>query len=150
MMILVDAHIENEEYEMANYYLDEYIKRYAFKKDVDYIRYLKIKSKFMSFRSQYREQQLILDILEEIEDFKVKYPNSSYMYLVKTMQTRVMMAKSSFDAEISNLYTRVDKPVAANVYKQRAKDSFYDQKDIVKVKTPWYKRMFENGLGIWN
>ena len=116
---------------MANYYLDEYIKRYAFKKDVDYIRYLKIKSKFMSFRSQYREQQLILDILEEIEDFKVKYPNSSYMYLVKTMQTRVMMAKSSFDAEISNLYTRVDKPVAANVYKQRAKDSFYDQKDIV-------------------
>jgi outer membrane protein assembly factor BamD len=150
MMILVDAHIDNEEYEMANYYLDEYIKRYAFNKDIDYIRYLKIKSKFMSFKSQYREQQLILDILEEIKDFKTQYPNSPYIYLVDTMNTRVLMAKASFDKEISNLYTRIDKPVASKVYNTRAKESFSHPEDIQKVKTVWYKSIFENGISLWN
>jgi outer membrane protein assembly factor BamD len=150
MMILVNAHIDNEEYEMANYYLDEYIKRYAFKQDIDYIRYLKIKSKFMSFKSQYREQQLILDIIEEIDEFKTQYPNSSYIYLVKTMYTRVVMAKSSFDLEIANLYKKIDKPKAANTYNEKAKQSFIDTKYIARVETPWYKALFENGINIWN
>jgi outer membrane protein assembly factor BamD len=150
MMILVDAHIKHEEYEMANYYLDEYIKRYALEKDLDYIRFLKIKSKYMSFKSQYREQQLILDILDEIEEFKNEYPNSNYIYLVKTMHLRMLMAKASFDLEISNLYTRIDKPLASAFYKQKVKKNFFDQKSMVKVQLPWYRALFENGLNVWN
>jgi outer membrane protein assembly factor BamD len=150
LMILVDAHIDEEEYEMTNYYLDEYIKRYAFNNDIDYIRYLKIKSKFMSFKSQYREQQLILNILEEIEEFNTTYINSPYKYLVGNMYTRVAMAKASFDEEISNLYTRIDKPVASKIYKQRAKESFLYLEDVKKVSIPWYRAIFENGVQLWN
>lgn len=150
MMILVDAHIDNEEYEMANYYLDEYIKRFAYSQNIDYIRYLKIKAKFLSFKSQYREQQLIVDTLEDINEFKVNYPDSPYIYLVQTMHTRLLMAKSSFDKEISQLYVRIDKPKAAKVYNQKAQESFKNQEEIVDVKTPWYQSLFENGLGIWN
>ncbi len=150
MMVLVDAHIDNEEYEMANYYLDEYIKRFAYSKNIDYMRYLKIKSKFLSFKSQYREQQLILEILEEIDEFKTNYANSPYIYLVQTMHIRLLMAKSSFDKEISELYVRIDKPEAALVYDKKAQESFKNQKEIVDVKIPWYQALFENGLGIWN
>ena len=47
MLILVNAHIDEEEYVLANFYLDEYIKRFGLSKDIDYARYLKIKSKFL-------------------------------------------------------------------------------------------------------
>lgn len=151
MMILVNAHMDEEEYEMANYYLDEYLKRFAFQKDLDNIRYLKIKSKFMSFQAQYREQQLIIDIIEDIEEFQKEFPNSQYVYLTQTMKTRLQMAKSSFDQEIADLYERIEKPEASKVYAQKAKNTFENQDDIVKVKTPWYKDVFENGVfNLWN
>ena len=79
MLILVNAHIDEEEYALANFYLDEYIKRFGLSKDIDYARYLKIKANFLGFKYQFRDQQLIEDTLNQIEDFKVKYKNSPYM-----------------------------------------------------------------------
>ncbi len=151
MMILVNSHMDEEEYEMANYYLDEYLKRFAFKKDLDNIRYMKIKAKFMSFQSRFREQQLIIDTLEEINEFEKEFPNSQYIYLTQTMKTRLLMAKSSFDQEIADLYERTEKPEASKVYEEKAKNSFEHQDDILKAKAPWYKNVFENGvLNLWN
>ena len=46
LLILANAHIDNEEYQLANFYLDEYIKRFALSKNIDYVRYLKIKQTF--------------------------------------------------------------------------------------------------------
>ena len=79
MLILVNAHIDEEEYALANFYLDEYIKRFSLSKDIDYARYLKIKANFLGFKYQFRDQQLIEDTLAQIEDFKAKYKNSPYM-----------------------------------------------------------------------
>ena len=88
MLILVNAHIDEEEYALANFYLDEYIKRFGLSKDIDYARYLKIKANFLGFKYQFRDQQLIEDTLNQIEDFKVKYKNSPYMPLVDTINSR--------------------------------------------------------------
>ena len=60
------------------------------------------------------------------------------------------MAKASFDEEISNLYTRIDKPVASKIYKQRAKESFLYLEDVKKVSIPWYRAIFANGVQLWN
>ncbi len=81
MLILVNAHIDDEEYALANFYLDEYIKRFSMSKDIDYARYLKIKANFLGFKYQFREQQLIEDTLGQVKDFKTKYPSSPYMPL---------------------------------------------------------------------
>jgi len=143
IMIIANAHMENEEYAMANYYLDEYLKRFSLKKDADYIRYLKIKSNFLAFKSQYREQDLLGKTLEDTDIFIKKYPNSQFIYLVHNIKSRLLMSKSTFDKEISSLYGRIDKPEAKKFYDEKASKSWQNDKEIKAVVVPWYKRLFE-------
>ncbi len=143
MLILVNAHIDEEEYALANFYLDEYIKRFGLSKDIDYARYLKIKANFLGFKYQFRDQQLIEDTLNQIEDFKVKYKNSPYMPLVDTINSRLFMAKASMDKEIADLYIRRDKAAAAAFYEQKVQNSWVAPQEIEPVKVPWYRAIFE-------
>ena len=143
MLILINAHIDEEEYALANFYLDEYIKRFGLSKDIDYARYLKIKANFLGFKYQFRDQQLIEDTLNQIEDFKVKYKNSPYMPLVDTINSRLFMAKASMDKEIADLYIRRDKEAAAAFYEQKVQNSWVAPQEIEPVKVPWYRAIFE-------
>ena len=143
MLILVNAHIDEEEYALANFYLDEYIKRFGLSKDIDYARYLKIKANFLGFKYQFRDQQLIEETLVQIEDFKTKYKNSPYMPLVDTINSRLSMAKASMDNEIAELYIRRDKEMAAAFYEQKVKESWVNPAEIEPVKVPWYRALFE-------
>ena len=143
MMIMANSHIEEEEYVMANYYLDEYEKKFGLTQDIDYIRFLKIKSKFLAFKEQFRDQKLLTTTLKESNEFLKKYPKSQYIYLVQDIKSRLLMAKSQFDAEISALYERVDKPKAQEYYKQKAQKSWKKLDEINKVDVPWYRAIFE-------
>ena len=143
LMIIANAHIDEEEYEMANFYLDEYLKKFAFSKNIDHIRYLKIKAKFLAFKSQFREQQLLQDTIEEVEEFLTAFPNSSYRYLIQDMRSRLYMAKASFDKEIADLYARIDKPKASEFYTAKVKKSWVDPNEIEPVNVPWYRWLFE-------
>jgi len=143
LQILANAHIEEEEYALANFYLDEYTKKYAVSKSIDYIRYLKIKANFLAFSSQFREQNLITDTQKEIDEFMIKFPNSPYMPLVGTINARLAMAKASFDKEIADLYTRIDKPTAAKFYEEKVAKNWVDIKEIEPVDVPWYRALFE-------
>ncbi len=142
-MLIGIAHMNEEEYIMANYYFDEYIKRFE-KNDSDgRVRYLKIKAKFLAFKQQYREQKLLDDVLDEINKFKIDFPNSSYIHLVHDIESRVLMGKSSLNIVIADLYKRIDKPQASLLYETRAKETWENQKDIKKVAIPWYRAIFE-------
>ena len=143
LIIIATAHMDAEEYAMANYYFDEYLKRFVKKQNVDYVRYLKIKSKFLAFKSQFREQDLVYQTIGETQEFIDIYPNSNYIYLVKTIQSRLYMAKAIFDKNISELYARTDKPKASKMYAKRAKQSWNDINNIEPIKVPWYKALFE-------
>ena len=143
MLILVNAHIDEEEYALANFYLDEYIKRFGLSKDIDYARYLKIKANFLGFKYQFRDQQLIEETLTQINEFKVKYKNSPYMPLVDTINSRLFRAKASMDKEIAELYIRRDKDLGSVFYDQKVKNSWVEPTEIVPVKVPWYRSIFE-------
>lgn len=143
LQILVNAHIAEEEYALANFYVDEYVKKFAVSKSVDYFRYLKIKANFMSFSSQFREQNLIYETQKEIDEFMVKFPNSPYMPLVGTINARLAMAKASFDKEIADLYKRIDKPKAAEFYDEKVSKNWVDPKEIKEVEVSWYRSLFE-------
>jgi len=143
LLILVNAHIDAEEYALANFYLDEYIKRFALSKNIDYARYLKIKANFLGFTYQLRDQQLIEDTLEEIADFKLKYASSPYMPLVDTMNARLYMAKALLDEEIAKLYKKKGKEKAAEIYSQKVKDSWVKPDEIQPVEVPFYRSIFE-------
>ncbi len=143
IFIIANAHIAEEEYELAKYYLDEYIKRFGEDKNIEYIRYLKIKAHFYAFDSEYRDQQLVLDTLNDIETFIRKYPNSPYIHLAQNAYSRMSMAKAMFDKEISDLYERKDKPEASELYRQKAEKSWKYLDEIEEVNTPFYKDIFQ-------
>jgi len=86
---------------------------------------------------------LVYDTLKETQNFIDTYPNSNYLYLVHTIKSRLEMAKASFDTEIAQLYKRIDKPKASDIYLSRAKRSWEDIDTIEPIIVPWYRRMFE-------
>ena len=143
MMIIATTHMEDEEYAMANYYFDEYLKRFSLKKNADYIRYLKIKSNFLAFKSQFREQELLNKTIKQTNDFIKKYPNSEFIYLVQTIQSRLNMTKAIFDKEISSLYGRIDKPKAQQYYTKKATKNWKKLDEIEDINVPWYRYIFE-------
>ena len=142
-LILADAHSQNEEYELAKFYYDEYIKRSSNHQNIDYIEFLKIKASFMGFKYQYREQQLTDDLIQETVMFIARYPHSEYIEYVKDIQTRVYMAKLLLNNEIVNLYKKLDKPKAALYYQNKLNLKWLDTKTIKEVDVPWYRAMFE-------
>jgi len=143
LMVIAITHMDEEEYELAVYYFNDYIKRFENNSLQDYVRFLKIKAKFLAFKQQFREQKLIDSTLSDIDKFTLSYPNSSYIYLVKTMQSRLQMAKASLDTEIAGLYDRKDKPKAVEFYKQKAKVSWSELETIEDVSVSWYRYIFE-------
>ena len=143
LMVIATTHMDEEEYELAVYYFNEYIKKFEKSNLKDYVRYLKIKAKFLAFKQQFREQKLIDDTLKNTNDFIINYPNSSYIHLVNTIQSRLYMAKATLDMEISDLYKRTNKPKAAKVYYKKAQNSWKDIKTIKRVHVPWYRAIFE-------
>ncbi len=146
LLILANGHMAEEQYQLANFYLDEYIKRYALSKNIDYVRYLKIKANFQGFAYDLRDQQLIEDTILEIDQFKDSFPRSPYMPLVNTMSARLYMAKASLDKEIADLYQRLDKPKAAKFYDEKVKESWVEPKEIEEVNVPFYRYPFEKNL----
>ena len=143
MMMLANAHIQDEEYILANFYLDEYLKRYGNKANADHVRYMKIKANYEAFPNPNRNQQLLLDTIVQTKDFLAKYPNSKFRPLAETILVRLEMGEYFLDENIKDLYTRVDKPDAAKLYDEKLKKSSLGEAKIVEPNIPWYRSWFE-------
>jgi len=143
LLLLANAHMKNEEYELAIYYYDSYSLKYENRSLNDYIRYLRIKAKFMAFEQRFRDQNLINETLNDINLFIDNYPNSKYILLVKTMKNRLLMSNSLLDLEIADLYKRKDKPEAYRYYMKKAQASWQETKTIKEPSVSWYRKIFE-------
>lgn len=142
MMMLANAHMQEEEYLLANFYLDEYLKRYGNAANADHVRYLKLKANYDSFPEPNRNQQLLLDTIVQTKEFIVRYPNSQYRPLAETMLVRLQLAEYHLDANIKDLYTRIDKPEASKKYEEKLKNSPLESAKIVEPHVPWYRSLF--------
>jgi len=143
MMILAQAHMEEEEYLLANFYLDEYIKRFGSSKTSEYARYMKIRANFESFPNPNRNQQLLLDTMAQTKEFVDKYPNSKYRPMVETMYVKLKLGEHFMIKNIADLYTRIDKPEAAKIYQEQFDKSELKNAKMIKPNIPWYRSWFE-------
>ncbi len=134
MMILAKAHNKNEEYLMANYYIDEYIKRYASPKNIAYLKYLKIRSNFESFKRVNRDQKLLLDTIKKAQEYLKEFPNSKYEPEVQTMLTRLYLTNQILDRNIVALYKKTGKLKAAKIYEDRLNRSWLKNVKIKEAK----------------
>jgi outer membrane protein assembly factor BamD len=133
LLILAKAHNKEEEYIMANYYIDEYIKRYASSKNISYLKYMKIKSNFQSFKRVNRDQKLLLDTINEANNYLKEYSNSPYLPEVQTILTRLQLTDQVLNQNIIDLYKKTGKKKSAKIYEDKLKSSWLKN---VKARDP--------------
>jgi len=142
MLILVQAHMDSEEYLLANFYLDEYIKRYGNRSNKEFAQYLKIKAAFLGLNSPRCDQKLILDTLKKAQSYIEKYPNGIYTPYVHTIQVRLEMTEYIMNESISKLYKRRDKDKAAKIYEEKNSKSRIKKDDIKPPASSWIDWIF--------
>jgi len=129
-MLLANAHMEDQAYIMADYYLDEYLKKYASGSNIEQAKFLKIKAAFLGIKDINKEQKLMLDTLVDIDKFVKSYPNSSYLPVVNTVKVRLQMSQYLLNENIASLYARLDKEKAVEIYKKKNANSPLNMTDI--------------------
>ncbi|WP_261517420.1 outer membrane protein assembly factor BamD [Campylobacter lanienae] len=143
LIILANAHVDEEEYKMANFYLDEYIKKYGTKESIEYIQYLKIKANFDSFSKPNRNQKLVKDSILQIDEFLKNYSNTQYRPLIETMLVKFKLAEYYLDSDIYELYNKLDRSDSAAIYQDKIDNSPLNDINSTKAKLPWYMTPFE-------
>ncbi len=130
MAMLAYAHMNNEEYLLTNYYLDEYNKRYGADITREYTDYIYLKASFLGVTDVNKDQKLIIDTISASKMFMNAYPSSQYLPLVSTMLVRLNMAQYLLNENIAALYSRTGKEEAAKIYRDKNKDSVIELSDI--------------------
>ncbi|NPA03411.1 MAG: outer membrane protein assembly factor BamD [Epsilonproteobacteria bacterium] len=137
MLILAQAHMDNEEYLMAKYYLDEFIKRFGNEKNIEFAKFLKIKASFLAFKNINRDQKLLKETIKEAREYKKLFPQSEFNPMVDTILTKLVMAEYVLNEEIAALYKRRGKKEAAKFYEEKNKE-YNLTKDQIIVPKSWY------------
>jgi len=141
LMILFNAHLEEEEYLMANFYLENYIKRFASSKNIEYLKYLKIKSRFSEFKHPKRNQKLLLDTITEANRYKEKFPHSVYNPMVDTILTKLYLTELILNKEIVSLYKRLGRDKAAEIYQKKIDNSWLKETPIATENQSLFQKI---------
>lgn len=132
-MFLAQAHMEEQEFIMADYYLDEYLKKYATGSRIEQAKFLKIKAAFLGIKDINKDQKLMIDTLHDVDSFVNAYPSSIYLPVVQTIRVRLNMAQYMLNENIANLYARIGKEKAAEIYRAKNRKS---PLNIADIKAP--------------
>jgi len=130
MLALAQAHMADEEYLLAGYYLDEYLKKYGGGPRGEYARFLKLKASFLGIHDINKDQKLVADTLRQCQGFVASHGGSRYAPLVRTMVVRLQMAQYLLNADIAHLYDRIGKQEGAKIYREKNKKFVYKPKQI--------------------
>jgi outer membrane protein assembly factor BamD len=143
LIILAQAHMDDEEYADANRYLDEYIKRFGTTAKNEYIRYFKIRANYASFSRPNRNQQLIIDTIADTRRFVSQYPDSPYIPMINSMLVHMELGEYLIGENVAKLYNAQGKTDAAAYYKERDEKLYLNEGEIIRPSIPWYRKWFE-------
>ena len=132
-MFLAQAHMEDQAFIMADYYLDEYLKKYATGSGIEQAKFLKIKAAFLGIKDINKDQKLMIDTLDDVDSFVKVYPSSIYLPVVQTIRVRLNMAQYMLNENIANLYARIGKDKASDIYRTKNRKS---PLNIADIKAP--------------
>lgn len=136
LLTLYLAHLKNEDYILAKFYLNQYEKRFATSKEIPWCEYQKIKIDFLSYKNAYTNQEKILKLIQKCKNYTLTFPNSTFLPEINTIYIKALLTKKYLDDKIYRLYKRIGKNKAADLYKTNI------PKDSKPPKVPWYKKIF--------
>ena len=142
MLILGQAHMRKEEYLLAEFYFDEYLKRFGNAQNADYITYLKLQSRYYGIKNSSKDQEFFSDSLGAFDNFLDRFPTSRYVPFVQSMQVRFVLGQNELNKCIVNVYTKQHKQEAAQKYLDRIDDELESSTKPTPSHIPWYVRMF--------
>jgi len=129
-LILAKAHEDSRENLLAEFYYDEYIKRFATQENMEYYQFKKVDAAFKHLKATNKNQRLIRDTILEADAFLELYPNSIYYEMVQTVRTKLQLTEYLLNETVASLYDRIDKPQAAQIYRDRNNQSWIASGDL--------------------
>jgi outer membrane protein assembly factor BamD len=135
LMILQKAHRKDREYVMSKFYIDRYTKRFANANNIEFLRFLRIKTNFLTFTRANRDQKLLQDTIADAQKYKERFPRSPYNPYVDTMLTKLYLAELMLNKEIASLYRRTGKLKAAKYYEEKVNKSWLKDTKIKEEKS---------------
>lgn len=142
MLILGQAHMKKEEYLLAEFYFDEYLKRFSTMQNADYVMYLKLQSRYYGLKNYSKDQEFFSASLGEFDTFLERFPNSRYVPFVQTMQVRFVLGQNELNKGIVNVYKKQRKTEATQKYLDRIDEELTSNAKPKPSHIPWYVRMF--------
>ena len=142
MLILGQAHMEKDEYLLAAFYFDEYLKRYSTLGNQDYVRYLKILSNFYGFKNYSKDQDFIAQSLDDAKDYLETYPNSRYAPFVAYVYLKFALGENELNRTIARVYEKQEKTDAQELYLGRVQGELDSELNPTPSFVPWYVRLF--------
>lgn len=138
ILALGQAHLNNEEYMLSDYYFKEYLKRYGNPINSDYINFLRLKSHLYAFKNSAKDQQFMTDTILLIQDFMEKYPNSRYIPFVNEMEVKFVLGQNELNNAIARVYEKNEQKEAEKMYRERIDSDLQDATKPTPSKMPWY------------
>lgn len=143
MLILSNAHLRADEYILASFYIDEYIKRFSSLENIEFIEFLKIKTAYLSIKTVNKNQKLLLDTTAKVTSFINENKNSIYLDEAKNMLTNLKLSTKYLNDKSATLYKKLGKQKAYKYYKGLFDEKWADNLEYNKPEIPWYKTIFE-------
>lgn len=161
MLALGHAHMDENEFLLAEFYFDEYLKRFSDRQNYSYINYLKVLARYFSFRNYSKDQQFMLDSIVEIQNYIDAYPDEIYTPYVAHILTQFRLGMIELNLAIANVYEKSDKTYAEGLYLDRnvkekafqntAQNAPWYAKELLEIEkidrvipshVPWYVKIF--------
>ncbi len=136
LLSLFLAHLNNQDFELTKFYLNQYEKRYASIQEIPWCEYQKIKINFSKYQNAYTNQKELLDLISQCKLFKSTYPKSIFMPEVNTIYIKAVLTKQYLNDKIKKLYIKLGEKKASQKFKADI------PKDSIPPHIPWYKKLF--------
>ncbi|MFC3848477.1 outer membrane protein assembly factor BamD [Helicobacter baculiformis] len=142
MLALGQAHLKKKEFILAEYYFDEYIKRFGNESNVDYLKYLKLQARYYSFKNHSKDQEFMSNTIGMLNDFVDKYPNSRFINQVEYMQVKFILGQNELNRAIANVYKKRHQKEGVKRYLERVDETLEKETNPKKSYMPWYVAIF--------
>jgi outer membrane protein assembly factor BamD len=142
-LMMADAHIDKEEHLLANFYLDEYIKRYGNRENSDRVNFLKLIADYKGIRLPMRDQRLIMDTALKSREFADRFGSSELAIYALTLNTKIRLAQAELYASAAKLYAKNGKEKAAAMYGDISRAIPIDEGSYESSRRSWVRQLFE-------